>query len=213
MSGTQPESGDQHGLIARLHWFRADHPDSEIETSLVHVDASMAVCRALLSTGSSGAASGHGSALREDSGPGYVEVSENRALSRALTALGYGATTAEDVQATDDGPPPAVPIDMVSARTLLREEAPAEQYDEPANVPHPIRAATQDKPAEAPEENSGADVNWNKFWTWARQRGYTTAKELNELLGVDNVLAYTPREVRQMLVKYEMDNPPGGQDE
>ena len=147
--------------------------------------------------------------MRDERGSAYVEIAENRAMSRALTALGYGAApveTEEDESAVAQVPP----IDLVSARSLLREEPEPEDEEEPEQRPQPIRRA-QAEQAENDTDN-GANVSWNKFWAWARPRGYTTARELNEILGVDNVLAYTPGEVRRMLVKYEMDNPPGGSD-
>jgi len=212
MTGTQITSGTPDELAARLLWFRTDHPESDIESQLVVSQDSLAVCRVTLRTTSVGSISSHGSAWLDDDGAAYVETAEDRALSRALAVLGYASAQAEDGfdQSEDEQ---TVPIDLVSARSLLREEPAPERYYENEQAPQPIRE-TQDPETEPRSgEDSGADVNWNKFWTWARMRGYKTAKELNELLGVDNVLAYTPREVRQMLVKYELENPPGGQDE
>jgi hypothetical protein len=212
MTGTQNESGKPIELAARLLWFRTDHPESDIESHLVVSQDSLAVCRVTLRTTSVGSVSSHGSAWLTEDGAAYVEVAEDRALSRALDVLGYASAHAEDVDDQNQDEE-TVPIDLVSARSLLREESAAEPYDENAQKPHPIRETPELESEPQSTEDSGADVNWNKFWTWARMRGYKTAKELNELLGVDNVLAYTPREVRQMLVKYELENPPGGQDE
>lgn len=205
---------DRGDLQTRLLWLRSEHPDAEIETELVVAEEDMAVCKATIRTGPAGGATAHGSAVRATAGADYVEIAEDRALARALIAVGFGAVSGED--ADEDGSSFAPPIALVSARSLVRDEPQSGEPEESGPRPQPIR---QSKPEpEAPPEESddgadGADVSWNKFWAWARPRGYTTAKELNELLGVDNVLAYTPREVRQMLVKYEMDNPPGGLDE
>ena len=212
MSGTQDESGKLSELAARLLWFRTDHPESDIDSELVVSQDSLAVFRVTLRTTGAGSISSHGSAWLDDDGPSYVETAEDRALSRALAALGYAS--AQDEGVSDEDPDEqTVPIDLVSARSLLREEPVSEEYDNEAQPPQPIRQAQEPEAGDEPAEDTGADVNWNKFWTWARMRGYKTAKELNELLGVENVLAYTPREVRQMLVKYELENPPGGQDE
>jgi hypothetical protein len=219
MTGSNSEIRGSGELTARLLWFRSDHPEGEIETELVVAETDMAVCRTSLRTQTAGSASAHGSALRDETGARYVEIAEDRSLARALTALGYGSL-AEDSDEDDEANEPAPPIEMVSARSLLREDPVEPEYREPQRIPQQIRETAPESGPEAQADetkdetkNEGADVSWNKFWTWARQRGYTNARELNELLGVDNVLAFTPREVRQMLVKYEMDNPPGGQSE
>ena len=218
MTGAQRDPDEQDALTSRLLWFRSDHPDAIVETEMVVAEEAMAVCRATLQTSDSGTATGHGSARHEEVGSFYVEEAENRALARALTMLGYTVGNDQEIQIhqDEDAAAPPVPVEMVSARTLLREE-PDEAFEpeqvQQQDAPRPIREPEQQQPAQEADEDEGANVNWNKFWNWARPRGYTSARELNEMLGVENVLAFTPREVRQMLVKYEMDNPPGGQDE
>lgn len=210
MTGRQDEESGAESPVGRLLWFRADHTDSEIETELVISDAGTVVMRAILRTREAGQATGHGSASREEDGPGYVEAAEDRALSRALTNFGYHNDPPFEVARDNEGAG-AVPIDLVSARSLLRDERsgyePGRGDADPP--PQPIH-----QPAESgDDDDSGPDVNWNKFWNWARPRGYTNAKDLSELLGVESVLAHTPREVRQMIVRFEMDNPPGGPEE
>lgn len=210
MSDQIGEPAQHMSLSARLTWFRADHPDAAVETEMVVAEEDMAVCRATVSTSGAGAATSHGSALREEFGAAYIEAAEDRALSRVLILMGYGA---EEHEAERGMPEASAPVELVSARSLLREEAPAESDYETVDEPQPIRQTPRQQPDQDAGSDEGADVTWNKFWNWARPRGYSSAKELNEMLGVDNVLAFTPREVRQMIVKYEMDNPPGGQDE
>lgn len=215
MTDTHNDARGSGDLAARLLWFRSDHPDGEIETELVVAESDMAVCRAILRTSTAGSASAHGSALHDDAGSHYVEIAEDRALSRALGALGYGSLSNESVDEPEQSEQ-APPIDLVSARSLLRDEAATRVDEAPERQsaqPRVPPSTPDDTEAQEDDGDGGADVNWNKFWSWARPRGYMSARELNELLGVDNVLAFTPREVRQMLVKYEMDNPPGGQDE
>lgn len=184
-----------------LLWFLADHPASEIETEMVISDAGYIVVRAILRTGDAGAVSSHGSASRDEDGPGFAEIAEDRAIARALLAFGYAGdepAALADI-AVEDEAPAAIPAEMVSARTLIREDPPP-----------PV--ATEPQATESPEteEDPGANVSWTKFWNWARPRGYSNARELSELLGVENVTALTPGEVRQMLRRYELDNPPGG---
>jgi hypothetical protein len=210
VSGMQRESngGDLH---ARLLWFRADHPDASIVTEMVMIDPSMAVCKATLQSSESGVISGHSGASRNVDGDLFVEIAENRALLRVLTLAGYAGSEDQDVEDREE-PEPPTPINLVSARTLLREEESGyEQESEAPSQPQDIRPAGQQ--SERSDSGDGANVNWNKFWNWARPRGYTSAKELNEMLNVENVLAFTPGEVRQMIVRYELDNPPGGQEE
>lgn len=210
MTGVTGEDHNQHTLRSRLLWFRADHPDADIETELVVAEEEMAVCRARLRSQTGGSATSHGSAIRELVGHGYVELAEDRALARALAALGYGNVAIEgQVEEDADDETPVPPIELMSARSLVREDPPAEDYAERQARPREIR---EERPARESAGDEGADVNWTKFWTWARRRGYRDANQLSELLSVD-VLAHTPREVRQMLAQYELDHPPGGEEE
>lgn len=56
------------------------------------------------------------------------------------------------------------------------------------------------------------EISWNKFWQWAKRRGYRDQAHLRELLGVD-ILSLTPTEVQGLLRRYELDHPPPGSDE
>ncbi len=212
MTGINNEDRDQNVFQTRLLWFRSDHPDAEIETEIVVAEDDIAVCKATLRTQTGGSASGHGSALRDSTSTGYVELAEDRALTRALIALGYGETQPESsVDEPGDSATALPPIELMSARSLVREEPEATEtgYEEPQAKPQQIR---EERPAREASSDDGADVNWTKFWTWARRRGYRDANQLSELLSI-NVLAHTPREVRQMLAQYELDHPPGGETE
>jgi hypothetical protein len=80
---------------------------------------------------------------------------------------------------------------------------------EPASA---TAAETQAPASSAAQVSDGEDVSWNKFWIWAKRRGYRDANHLREVLGPD-VMQHTPQEVRNMLVKHELDNPPPGSDE
>lgn len=196
MTGNRHIQHDSDTQGSGLLWFRADHPASEIETEMVISDAGYIVVRAILRTVDAGAVSSHGSASRDDDGPGFAEIAEDRAIARALIAFGYaGEPQALVEREVEDDAPVAIPTEMVSARTLIREDPPPAAPDSPE-----------------PDEDAGANVSWTKFWNWARPRGYSNARELSELLGVENVTALTPGEVRQMLRRYELDNPPGGQE-
>lgn len=131
-----------------------------------------------------------------------------------------------------DVEPPPEPEPEPSPRTERPERAerraperPAEPREEPRPLPradtaHPRaeQPARRDREedasiAEAPAQpGAGVDVSWTKFWEWAKERGYRDRAHLKELLGVD-VMSMSPREVRRLIVKYEMDNPPSGREE
>ena len=212
------DDGSVHlDLKWQLVWLRGQHPDARIETQLVAGDADVALCRATVSLPSGGAASAHGSARRDDLDESYVELAENRALARALAALGFGAEFGDEDQ-IESRPRLAPPVALMTARALKeREEGPRsaepepEDEQEPEAEPEPTPASPQQSaPDESPPApQSGADISWNKFWEWARPRGYRSADELSSLLEVD-ILALTPAEVRRLLVRYELEHPPAG---
>jgi hypothetical protein len=215
----QLDDGREHlDLKWRLVWLRHEHPDAQIETQVVPGQEAEVFCRATITLRTGGSASGHGSAVREES-DAPIEEAENRALARALTALGYGAEF-DDEDYVELHPSPSPPVSLMTARTLIdQQDRPREpeSTDEPEPEPQPEQP--QERPPDrqpgrsiredGDEARTGTDISWTKFWEWARARGYRNANELSELLGVD-VLAHTPAEVRRMLKRYELENPPGG---
>ena len=80
----------------RLVWFREDHPDWCIDTSVLVEDAEHAIFKAVICD-ESGAqkSSGHGSESKRDFGD-YLEKAETKAVGRALAMLGYGTQFAAD---------------------------------------------------------------------------------------------------------------------
>jgi hypothetical protein len=86
-----------------------------------------------------------------------------------------------------------------------RRPAPLTREPEPDVAAAPAPATPTTGAAAAGDE----DVSWNKFWIWAKRRGYRDANHLREILG-DNVMQHTPQEVRAMLVRHELDTPPPG---
>jgi hypothetical protein len=96
----------------------------------------------------------------------------------------------------------------------VAQPAPPTPTAKPAASPAPAAAipATTATPAADAPASDVEDVSWNKFWIWAKRRGYRDANHLREVLGPD-VMQHTPQEVRNMLVKHELDNPPPGSEE
>lgn len=214
---------DYLDLKWRLLWLRSREPEATIETQVVPSDEDEVICRATITLRSGATVSAHGSASRSDDGSA-VELSENRALVRALACLGYGTEYLDDDD-VEFSPTPSPPVNLMTARALMdRSEqqyepdpAPAQEPDEPITTettddepsvqtdPSPLRPAStiEDGPV-APE-----DISWTKFWAWAKPRGYASAIELGELLDVD-VLSHTPGEIRRLIKRYELEHPPSG---
>lgn len=222
----QLEDGREYlDLKWRLLWLRTREPEATVETQVVPTDEDEVVCRATISLRSGAAAAAHGSARRSDGEPA-VELAENRALARALASLGFGTEylDEDDIQ-VEPGPSP--PVNLMTARTLMDRET--ESYDpdnaddpqEPDSEPEDLTETPEPPPDPAShpglqpassiddQPSEGEDISWTKFWAWAKPRGYGSAVELGELLGVD-VLSHTPGEIRRMIKRYELEHPPGG---
>lgn len=86
----------------RVVWFREDHPDGSIQTSLVSHDSTVgraefqARASFWTSDGREVSATGHGSETRTDFSD-YFEKAETKAIGRALAMLGYGTQFAIDL--------------------------------------------------------------------------------------------------------------------
>lgn len=201
----------------RLLWLRSEHPKALVETQMVPFEEDDVLCRASISLGDGGgSATAHGSASRTEYGGAAAEEAENRALARALAALGYGTEFIPDDE-VDAEPAPTPPVSLMTARSLLeqheRYESDDDDSDSSESEPEAPEPAREDSRAEQPEPRLPEDFSWTKFWAWARARGYQSAEQLNELLGVDDVTAMTPLEVRRMLKRYELEHPPDSSDE
>lgn len=76
----------------RLVWFREDHPDWCIDTTMIAYDAEAkhAIFKAMIYDGNGGhKASATGSESAKDFGD-FIEKAETKAIGRALAILGYG---------------------------------------------------------------------------------------------------------------------------
>lgn len=81
----------------RLVWLRTAHPDSLIETDMVHFDPEnrMAVFRAKITLPTGGFATGYGSETSDDF-KDFIEKAETKAIGRACAALGFGTQHCQD---------------------------------------------------------------------------------------------------------------------
>ena len=77
-------------VMWRLVWFRDEHPDWSIDTSIIEADPEHAVFRAVICDENGvQKCAGHGSESKRDFGD-YLEKAETKAVGRALAMLGYG---------------------------------------------------------------------------------------------------------------------------
>ncbi|MBX6342367.1 MAG: hypothetical protein IRY97_07905, partial [Thermomicrobiaceae bacterium] len=68
------------------------------------------------------------------------------------------------------------------------------------------RRASRPAPAAEPGEYDPANYSWNEFWFWARGLGYRGKQQLEQLLGVDDLLARTPAEARALVEAYRREH-------
>lgn len=199
----------------RLVWLRSEHRDAIVETQVVPSPEGLVTCRATIKLGNGASSSGHGSAPVDVDDGRAIEQAEDHALQRALSALGYGAefdqSEATGEYSSGEG---QLPVSLVTARELVEQEyepaepaPPASPEEEPAP---PSQKPRSPQPSSASDNTPAAaeDYSWTKFWEWARTRGYRNADQLQEVLGIDDIRAHTPLEVRRMLKRYELTNPP-----
>ena len=82
----------------RLVWFREDHPNWQIDTTLLTSDDKSALfaCKIYDETGRQ-ISSGHGSESVRDFGD-FIEKAETKSIGRALAMLGYGTQFAPELE-------------------------------------------------------------------------------------------------------------------
>jgi hypothetical protein len=192
----QEEPDAAQHVTARLRVLRDDHPDATVSTDLTRLDEIQAVVRAEIVLAAGGSASAYGAAAA--SLPHAVEEAENRALNRALVALGYVALERppRDEQLQADAPteiePEQHPPDERSSGTAK---------DEPVHTePH-----MPDAPSAPVEGQNGVDAeppledySWTAFWKWAREHGYQNKAAVEELIE-QSITSLSPAQVRNAL--------------
>ncbi len=196
--GTISDSDDSSSrqVISRLRALREEHPAVTLSTELTQLDETRAVVWAVVTLPSGGSASGFGSAPANL--PNAVEAAEDRALDRALEALGYG--TADRPTAPDRTPPitvPAVPAPAVHREVAPEEPATIPVAVEPHTTPHAPVAPTE-HPSEDDTEPPLEDYSWTAFWQWARKHGYQNKTQVEELIE-QSITSLSPAQVRNAL--------------
>lgn len=87
-SGNVPE---QRAIMLRMMWLRQQIPEAQVETTLAHLDERSVVMAASIILPDGGRASGHAAADIDESADraDVIELTETRAIGRALDVLGY----------------------------------------------------------------------------------------------------------------------------
>ena len=181
-----------------VHQIRAHVPDAVINTRLAHADGNGIVIHAQIvgTNGVSGGAHAHA-----ETGESAAELAENRAIARAMIAIGIPpvpepiAPTRLHSVPTGESSPRVVPFPSPEHEP----ESPSPEPD-PARTlppaPEPTTAATPDPEPE--------DISWTAFWTWARANGFASREALETAIGqsIDRLM---PGELRK-LAQTAIDN-------
>jgi hypothetical protein len=172
------------GLVQQI---RAHVPDAVINTRLAHADQNGIVIHAQIvgTNGVSGGAHAHASA-----GDFAAELAENRALARAMIAIGIppvpepvAPTRLHSVPASDQQP-----------RVVPFPSHEPEQDPAPDPTPQPPTQSTTTASQDDPEPE---DISWTAFWTWARANGFANREALEEAIG-QPIKDLMPAEIRRL---------------
>jgi hypothetical protein len=170
-------------VAVRLRTLRTEHPAATISTELTRLDEQQAVVRAeiVLPTGGSASAYGAAASSRQDA----VEDAEDRALGRALAALGYVGQTR--IAPAEEAAPTAPPV--------TRIEPIKSEPQTPTPEPQVVAA---EKPVDDGADPPLEDYSWTAFWQWARKHGYQNKVEIESLIG-QSITSLSPAQVRSAL--------------
>lgn len=152
-----------------------DHaPDAVINTRLAQSDERGVIVHAQIVASAGLAAGAHGSAEPQEAA---VELAENRALIRAMTALG--------IPGLSDLPAPR----LHSVNT-------PEAAGRVVQFPQPEVAPEQPVPTQEPDEPAPEDLSWTAFWKWARANGFADKASLEAAIG-QSIDRMSPAEARR----------------
>ena len=217
----------QADLQRLVESLRSHHDDAVVSTRVAHCDERAVIVHASVVTGqgTGPSSSGLGSAPAED---GAAELAENRAVLRALIALGVPIPADEPAKLTGptavDPPGRVVQFPTHEPEPHHEEETatpsrPARPAQEPpsqvrststttVSAPSPSRtapaASTPTSPTRTPgaqpdsDDLDPADLSWNGFWKWAREHGFSNRMALEDALK-QPLGSRPPAEVRQLM--------------
>lgn len=174
-------------VAGRLRALRHEHPSLRVSSELIRLDENTAVVRVEILLPNGGSMASLGAA--DDAS---VETAENRALTRALMALGIRGDERPAFKARS-------PEQGVAELALVEPSQPAiaptpevqKQDAPPPDEPEEITVSVDD---DAPLE----DYSWTAFWQWARKLGYQNKIAVEELIG-QSITSLNPAQVRNLL--------------
>jgi hypothetical protein len=193
-------------LVAHI---REHAPDAVINTRLAHADETTVVIHAQIVSSAGSAAGAHGSAEMQE---GAAEIAENRALHRAMTAMGIPGLQElplprlHSVSASDNAgrvvqfPSPESPV--VEPNPAVTPDVPAEPEVPP--VPPVSNDPTAPPPVELPQPVEQADpapedISWTAFWKWAKANGFADKDAVETAIG-QKIDALSPADIRRALM-------------
>ena len=152
-------------VMWRLVWFREDHPNWNIDTTLISVDDKSALFTAkIYDENGKQVSSGHGSESTRDFGD-YIEKAETKAIGRALAILGYGTQFAPEL---DEG-------ERIVDSPVARNSAPK---SESKPTPPTTTPPKEENAVETPKTPSELDyvITDGEFKGWTMKRVYKETK-------------------------------------
>ena len=150
---------------------RTHVPDAVINTRLAISDEAGTIIHAQIMGGSGVSAGAHASA---EAGDASAEIAENRAIIRAIIAMGL--------------PPLAEPV-----ATRLHSVPSAESSSRVVRFP---TSETEPRDSDG-DDIQPADISWTEFWKWARSYGFVNKVALETAIG-QTIDRLTPAEARKL---------------
>jgi hypothetical protein len=171
-------------LRQMIEHIRAHVPDAVVNTRLAQSDQHGVVMHAQIMGGSGPSGSAHASAPIGDCAP---EVAENRALARAMIAMGLPSMPDAAPQKETTPAPKLHPV-------ADQPEQPGRVVQFPAHEPE----RPEPKPEQPESDPEPEDISWTAFWTWAKANGFANRDALEAAIG-QSINQLTPAQIRKLV--------------
>jgi hypothetical protein len=182
LTGIDRESlaAELQGLVQQI---RAHVPDAVINTRLAHADQNGIVIHAQIVGANAFSAGAHAHAAAGDFA---AELAENRALARAMIAIGIPPV-----------PEPVAPTQLHTVPTGDDRRVVPFPTQEPEPAPEPTPQAPEPPATSTHDDPEPEDISWTAFWTWARANGFASREALEEAIG-QPIKDLMPSEIRRL---------------
>ena len=165
-------------LRQMIEHIRAHVPDAVVNTRLAHSDQNGVVIHAQIMGGSSPSGSAHASAPVGDASP---ELAENRAIARAMIAMGL----------------PAIQETAPKLHSVAQQDQPSRVVQFPAQEPERPDSKPPELEPDADAEPRPEDISWTAFWTWAKTNGFANRDALEQAIG-QSINQLSPGQARKL---------------